>query len=537
MNGGELSHNVGGSVAGVINVMGSYPVEVNLLGGAVVNNSMSTTGANIACISATNDGSTVVLGGVKFAGNTNKNGETINALTLSTHNVTLIPTEDTDFQDPIYINNAYGSSKDVAIRVPEGLTKLKGKLPILLAKEFVGAATISGGTGEGAYALQPSDMEKVHVVNGIDGAYYLEVNENNTAVFAEVKTNDIVVYLSGNGNDTNDGLTVKTPVKTFEKAKEILKARVDAMETIPDDANFVISLVYRIQIKEDCSLNFNEFGENAKRCMVRRDATNSSGYMFDIKEANVTIENFRVDGNSKYLKSGVNASFSIGSGAQVTVNDGFEIANMIFGAGGGVFNLGASKTETLLTINGGWFHDLTGYNGLIVYGNCMSLSTYVPARCVVNDCLVENVTGSYGLLHAMKFVTIEINGGRFRNITMKNDIGYLAAVNGDATASIVLNPTPAGQTAELNGDIYLLNSKSDEDGNLSKTSDGYVTIGGALDHDVTISGNLMMWGTVIAAGTDDYKLTQADLARISTDTGDALALKEKTNTIEIARTR
>ena len=288
MNGGELSDNVGGSVAGVINVMGSHPVEVNLLGGAVVNNSMSTTGANIACISATNDGA------VKFAGNTNKNGETINALTLSTHNVTLIPTEDTDFQDPIYINNAYGSSKDVAIRVPEGLTKLKGKLPILLAKEFVGAATISGGTGEGAYALQPSDMEKVHVVNGIDGAYYLEVNENNTAVFAEVKTNDIVVYLSGNGNDTNDGLTVKTPVKTFEKAKEILKARVDAMETIPDDANFVISLVYRIQIKEDCSLNFNEFGENAKRCMVRRDATNTSGYMFDIKEANVTIENFRV---------------------------------------------------------------------------------------------------------------------------------------------------------------------------------------------------------------------------------------------------
>ena len=32
MNGGELSDNVGGSVAGVINVMGSHPVEVNLLG-------------------------------------------------------------------------------------------------------------------------------------------------------------------------------------------------------------------------------------------------------------------------------------------------------------------------------------------------------------------------------------------------------------------------------------------------------------------------------------------------------------------------
>ena len=64
-----------------------------------------------------------------------------------------------------------------------------------------------------------------------------------------------------------------------------------------------------------------------------------------------------------------------------------------------------------------------------------------------------------------------------------------------------------------------------------------MTIGGALDHDVVITGNLMMWGTVVAAGTDDYKLTQADLARISTDTGDVLVLKEKTNTIEIARTR
>ena len=271
--------------------------------------------------------------------------------------------------------------------------------------------------------------------------------------------------------------------------------------------------------------------------MVRRDATNSSGYMFDTQEANVTIENFRVDGNNKYLKNGVNACFSISYGAQVTVNDGFEIANMIFGAGGSVFNLGAGKTETLLTINGGWFHDLTGFNGLLVFGNGTSLSTYMPGRCVVNDCLVENVTGTYGLLHAMKFTTIEINGGKFRNITMKNDIGYLAAVNGNATASIVLNPTPAGQTAELNGDIYLINAKSDEDGNLNKTADGYVTIGGALDRDVLITASLAMWGTVIAAGTDSYKLTQADLAHIHMDTGDTLVLKEKTNTIEIAKIR
>ena len=400
----------------------------------------------------------------------------------------------------------FGAEKDALTFSGLYLNTERGALPVAIAKPL---SNVTGGgvrvtldymgtdivlaIGYGTYKLTAEDTKAYQLVNSLDPYYKAEIDAANNrycvvsaqVIGAEVYMNDSTMSTNP-GNDANDGLTPQTPVATFARAKEILKARVDAMETIPDDANFVISLVYRIQITEDCSLNFNEFGENAKRCMVRRDATNTSGYMFDIKEANVTIENFRVDGNSKYLKSGVNASFSIGSGAQVTVNDGFEIANMIFGAGGGVFNLGASKTETLLTINGGWFHDLTGYNGLIVYGNCTSLSTYVPARCVVNDCLVENVTGTYGLLHAMKFVTIEINGGRFRNITMKNDIGYLAAVNGDATASIVLNPTPAGQTAELNGDIYLHNSKSDEDGNLSKTSDGYVTIGGALDHDVVI---------------------------------------------------
>ena len=49
--------------------------------------------------------------------------------------------------------------------------------------------------------------------------------------------------------------------------------------------------------------------------------------------------------------------------------------------------------------------------------------------------------------------------------------------------------------------------------------------------------NAKDFGAFLARTRKACGLTQADLARISTDTGDALVLKEKTNTIEIARTR
>lgn len=538
MNGGEISGNVGGSVAAVLNVNGSNPVYINLLGGVIENNVLNSTSASSCAFSITNDGTETTIGGVTIRGNLKSNGEALNAATISGRGVSLIPTDKTDIQDPFYLNNGYTSGKTSAIRVPEGLGKLQGKVPFLLAKEFVGACTIWGGTGEDAYALQQSDLDKVDVLNGIEGAYYLEVNDENCAVLEEVKTNDIVVYLSGNGKDTNDGLTVSTPVQTFDKAKEVLQQQIDAAENIPEDANFVISLVYRVQIKEDCTLSFSEFGENAARCVVRRDATNTSSYMFDIQNhANVTIENFRVDGNNKYLKAGVSSCFTISGGAQVTVNDGVEVFDMIFSASAGVFSLGAGDQQTTLTINGGWYHDLTGYNGVFVFGSGTSLSWYTPGKCVINDCLVENITGTFGTIHAYKFVDVEINGGIFRDITMKNEVGVLAAVNGDANATLTINPTPAGQTAQLDGDIYLINTKSDSDGNENQTEDGYLIIGGALDHDVTLVGNRMVWGTTVAVGSDGYALTKEDLGHVHVVSGDTLILKEKTNSIEIAKTR
>ena len=264
-------------------------------------------------------------------------------------------------------------------------------------------------------------------------------------------------------------------------------------------------------------------------------------YMFEIKNnANVTIENFRVDGNNKYLKSGFSYTFDIAGGAKVTVNKGVEVFNTIYSSGCGVFKLENGKEETLLTINGGWFHDLTGKNGLIVFGQGSTMSTYVAGKCVVNDCLVENVSGTYGLFYADRCVTIKIAGGTYRDLNMSDGVGALAAVRGNRKANLVLSPVSEEAAAALKAEVYLYNSDiyyDDEDSYEYQTSDGYLTISGPLNYDVTIDAEYMTWGTVIATGTDDYQLTEADLAHFKTSTGDSLVLKEKTNTIEIAKVR
>ena len=89
-------------------------------------------------------------------------------------------------------------------------------------------------------------------------------------------------------------------------------------------------------------------------------------------------------------------------------------------------------------------------------------------------------------------------------------------------------------------DVYLWNSdiyEDEYDDYEYQTSDGYLTISGPLNYDVTVNAVYMTWGTVVAAGTEDDALTEADLAHFKTGTGDSLVLKEKTNTIEIAKVR
>lgn len=543
MNGGEISGNTAGSVGAVINVNGGKPVKIELNGGEIKGNCASSTASNATVISI-GDGTTLRIGGVVIRDNYGSADQKINAVTTSIRGVFIVPTADTVIENPIYLNNSFGSSKDIAVMVPQGLAELNGKLPVVVAKEFVEAKILCGGTEEGAYALQQSDVDKVQIVNDIEGAYYLAIDKDtNTAQFALVPSNDIVVYVNGQsaGKDDNDGLTVSTPVKTLDRAKEVLKAQIAAAGDIPEDAKFVISVVGRIDVTTDGTLSFADFGENASRCVIRRDASNTSSYMFSIKNgAKVTLDNLVVDGNKTYLKNGVSSVFSIEGGAQVTAGSGLEVRNFILIAGGSVFQMSSDKEQTLLTVNGGWYHDLKGYNGVFIMGNCSGLSTHQRAKCVVNDCLVENITGTYGTILALKATDVVICAGTFRNINMSNGVGQLACLVGSTTtrykASLTISPAAEGKKLSYEGGIWLAND-SDDDGSISLIEDCYVGIDGPMNQDIVVDGSLMMWGTAVAGGVDGYKLTESDLAHLSVVSGDVLALNTRTNTIGIAKVR
>lgn len=123
---------------------------------------------------------------------------------------------------------------------------------------------------------------------------------------------------------------------------------------------------------------------------------------------------------------------------------------------------------------------------------------------------------------------------------MSDGVGALAGVKGNHKANLVLKPFSDEAAAALNADVYLWNSDiyNDEyDSYEYQTDDGYLTVSGPLNYDVTVDAVYMTWGTVVAVGTEDYQLTEADLAHFKTSTGDKLVLKEKTNTIEIAKVR
>lgn len=542
MNGGEISGNTANSVGAVINVIGSKPARIELNGGVIENNLVKSTNQN-ATVMSVSDNTTMLVGGVVIRGNHGSADQSINAITTSGSLVTVKPTADTVLENAIFLQNNSVAAKDISILVPEGLSKLSGKLPVAVAKEFVNAKILRGGTGDDAYTLQQSDVDKIQIVNDIENAFYLGIDKDtNMAQFMLVPSDDIVVYVNGQkGSDDNNGLTVSTPVKTLNKAKEVLKAQIAAAGDIPEDAKFVISVVGRVDVTADGTLGFADFGENASRCVIRRDATNTSACMFSIKNgAKVTIDNLVVDGNTTYLRQEVNSVFSIEGGAQVTVGSGLEVRNCLFTTGGSVFQMSSDKEQTLLTVNGGWYHDLKGYNGVFIMGNCSGMSTHQRAKCVVNDCLVENISGTYGTILALKATDVVICAGTFRNINMSNGVGQLACLVGSTTtrykASLTISPAAEGKKLSYEGGIWLAND-DDNDGSVSLIEDCYVGIDGPMNQNIVVDGSMMMWGTTVAGGVDGYKLTESDLGHLSVVSGDVLALNTRTNTIGIAKIR
>lgn len=150
----------------------------------------------------------------------------------------------------------------------------------------------------------------------------LRVKESNFEEVIEIgeeKVNEAVgnpnateVYLKGqSGDDTKDGSTPETAVKTFERAKELATANQNIEKII---------VTGETDIKGDISLS----GTNAK--VYRSDDYN--GFLFNVANGKTaTLLNITIDGNSQKNSNIEKSLIYVGNGATLNINEGAVLRN------------------------------------------------------------------------------------------------------------------------------------------------------------------------------------------------------------------
>lgn len=535
MNGGEISNNRCGSLGGAI-AASSGIIYMELNGGRISGN--VTNAATSAAVYHGSKSGYMKLTGVCFEDNLTASGVPSASAYASygeTGRIEPNANGTLTFGNYLQVNNSNTSSgKLIYYTTSTGLEHLNGSLDLMMKNLYVGAVILAGADG---YTLTEADMAKIHLLNDIEGAYQVELDaELNQIVLAEIPNNDIIVYLNGaSGKDENDGLTVKTAVKTLEKAKQLLKERVAAAESIPEDANFVISLAGKVTITENTTMTFADFGADVNRCMIRRDASFTSGQMFGVSACDVVLEDVVIDGNLAFVKENSASMFSMNDGATLTMNDGAVIRNYASKNMGGLFYLSSGKQrgDTTLTFNGGHIYNVSGGSGAIALLWGSMITDSYKTKCVVNQVLLEDCTCTTGMFFVRTGGTLTFNGGTFRNNTATT-AGSLASVWGEGVAQVIFNTPDEGTAMDLHGDVYLLNATEDSMGNTVLAEDCVVYTTGRLGSKIGITATLSTWNTPVLEGLG-YTLTEEDLEQVYMTTGDVLKLNPKTNQMIVAK--
>lgn len=565
MNGGKISGNTVKN-CGIVNLSGQN-VRVELNGGEISGNIITTYGSSYYKNGIVNGGSgstkfegaTIVVGGVKIKGNVYTDEKYPDMVPVSLYlrggadTCILAPTEDTVIATPIYVANSNSATgKLTYLTTGTGLSKLAGKLSVQLGALYDEAVILSGAEG---YTLTDADLEKLEIVNNLNidsfRTYVVERDEESNQVrLAMPADNDIVVYVSSSGRDTNTGLAKGKPVKTLAKAKEILARQVAAAKeagTIQEDTKFVIDIVKALTITEDTEISFTSFNEIeagfAGRVMLRRNTSLTSSPLLTFSGCDVTLKDVILEGNGAIITTTDNkSSLLIQNGAHVTVEAGTVVQNFSSNNTSALFALQANKVTTgrnaELTFNGGVIRNCTGSHGAVIsiYGASANSPAFNnECICTINDVLIENCvsTGS-GLIYVVSDdapASLYLNGGTFRNNRAAH--GSVAGLISDTKSNIYIG----GAVDVDDGDIYIINSESTQNGPVlvgAEKAGRWIYVTGPLTQDLTISCSLPVMGAAVVMGYG-YTLTEADLAHVKV-AGSALKLDAANNRIVITKT-
>ncbi len=420
------------------------------------------------------------------------------------------------------------------------------------------------------YRLTEADLANIDLSNEMPEAYKLTLDTEDNAIYLGSTQNiGTVIYLASNGSDTNDGLTKETAVATFAKAKERLIANQSATG---DNIIYVVGgtlnstpAVINISGDETWSL------KGIPNAYMQMEPTSKS-YMFYVT-GTLTLEDIVIDGNCYYnLNTNINlfrvdkekdeekddeelrrGILNLRSGAvlQNTADEAIYCyggtVNMYEGAvirnarkDGGIYATGsllANGTDNTPTVNiyggeitgcyralnilgdcklniyDGVFHHNGGVNnpgGAVIYSNSKGTVSNIYGGTFRDNCLTGTAANSIGTVYYTSGAsTLNIYGGVFTGNTCAvnpNANGFV--MNGSSPATNAAVTVKAGATGLDLSDAPFYWACADDSSSVTVDSALTGTVKLVFKTDPVV-------GQVVLRGTDGYRLTNADLSRVT----------------------
>lgn len=367
----------------------------------------------------------------------------------------------------------YLKNKDMPIvmtkLVEEG--EADGKYRLHLAEGFVGQEVVIPQSEDTRY---PEEAENSTVMSTADQLSFFEKAKGDglagdeERVLRATQTNIILsgennVYLSGKGDDNNNGLTPETAVRTFKRAKELLEGDGYFVE----GANILISDSTLVQ-EGDEVWGFDENGtvtnsqtEETWKPVITQYKGASYGTMINVSPTfpqaakqllvkNLTIEDITIGGGIGYISN----IFSVSSEGNLTLGEGTIIQNVT----GGAYSTNGyvlSSRENV-TIDGAFIRKVdvnSNQDGRTSEGELITIlgGTLTFLDGVIEDSIVrlyvnseKNAASMIGIMSGGSFF---MKGGRIENNSVVSSSGHQY---GAATALIEIDQN---STMEWSGGV------------------------------------------------------------------------------------
>ena len=306
--------------------------------------------------------------------------------------------------------------------------------------------------------LNSGSVREVPLTKGGSSSFYTAIDVRgltNSAVLKAMKSGGIVLrntnilYLSGAGDDANDGKSTETPVKTFAEAK----ARIEANPEIG-----AIIVCGTVPVADTQTWRLPEGVD------MLRDGEFKGALVQVASGGNLTLENIVMDGQ---LVDANTALINVNTGGKLTINEGTVLKNNVhvgsgYRFGGAVYNQG----ETVM-------------NGGSIEGNEACYGGGVALQGGTFQMLGGQISGNKAITYSAGSITfngcgggvVVVGGGKFT----------LGSEDGDANPVISSNTSQGSGGGISVGTYFFLDDWVFDSGRVLKDT-RFEMYGGAIDN-------------------------------------------------------